>query len=80
MRMIDPFPLKFEVRESKISSRQTNIIRVSVTKHIKLVFCSTKRSEVSHMTQITSGNLRLKVGLAISINLPRIMIKLRDAA
>jgi hypothetical protein len=74
-----PFPLKFEVREPEISSRQTNRIRVSVTKHIELVFCSTKKSEVSHITQITSSSLGFKIVLAISINLTRIMIRLRDA-
>jgi hypothetical protein len=73
------FGLKFEVREPEISSRQTNRIRVSVTKHIELVFCSTKRSEVSHTTQIASSNVGFKIDLAISINMPRIMIRLRDA-
>jgi hypothetical protein len=78
-RTTDLFPLKFEVREPEISSRQTNRIRVSVTKHIELVFYSTKRSEVSHITQITSSNLGSRIGLAVFINLPRIMIRLRDA-
>jgi hypothetical protein len=78
-RTIDLFPLKFEVREPEISLRQTNRIRFSMKKHTELVFCSTKRSEVSHITQITSSNLGFKIGLAISINLPRIMIRLRDA-
>jgi hypothetical protein len=76
---IDLFPLKFEVIESEISSKQRNRIRVSVAKHIELVFCSTKRSAVSHITQIRSSNLRSKSGLAISINLPIIMIRLRNA-
>jgi hypothetical protein len=62
-----------------MSSGETNRIRVFVTKHIELVFCSRKRSEISHMTQITSSNLAFKIGLAISINLLRIMIRLRDA-
>jgi hypothetical protein len=74
-----PFPLKFEVGEPEISSRQTNRIPVSVIKHRELVFYSTKRSEVSQITQITSSNLGFKIGLAISRNLPRIMIKLCNA-
>jgi hypothetical protein len=32
-----------------------------------------------HITQITSSNLGFKIDLAISIHLPRIMIRLRDA-
>jgi hypothetical protein len=78
-RTIDLFLLKFEVREPEISSRETNRIWISVTKHIELVFCSRRRSKVSHITQITSSNLGLQIGLAISINLPRIMSRLRGA-
>jgi hypothetical protein len=78
MRTIDRFLLKFEVKEPERSSRETNRVRISVTKHIELVFSSRKRSELFHITQITSSNLGFKIGLTISINLPRIMIRLRD--
>jgi hypothetical protein len=74
------FLLKFQVRKTEISSRGTNRIRVSVTKQTELVFCSTKRSEISHITWITSGNLGCNIGLTISINPPTIMIRLRNAA
>jgi hypothetical protein len=79
MLTINLFLLKFEVRQPEISPRQINIIRISVTKHIELVFCSRKRSAVPYTTQITSSNLGFKIGLAISINLSRIMLRLRDA-
>jgi hypothetical protein len=61
------------------SRRSTWTVRVRIMQGDPLDIFTQKRSEVSHVTQITSSNLGFKIGLTISRNLPRIMIRLRDA-